>query len=292
MKSNNSEHKTCLISGSTKLKPLKGYERNFLVKSPVGFIFCSRIPSEEELENHYNEYSRNEYISPLTIKRYNELLDEFERYRCTGKLLDIGCYVGGFLVEAKKRGWDVYGTEYSDEAVEKCEQRGIKMHKGKLCSEWFGDEMLDIITSFEVIEHINNPIEEVKNIKKILRKGGLFYVTTPNFNALERFLLKGKYSIIAYPEHLSYYTKRTLNYLLTNNGFKKLKLITSGLSLTRIQTDLAVSNENLGSPVSTDEKIRGKLEKNNVMRLVKGGVNFILDKLALGSSMKGWYIKK
>lgn len=292
--SDEKSHKRCLISGSDKLRILKGYEKYSLVKSvPLGFVFASRIPTEEELTAHYKRYSRSDFISPITIKRYNELLDDFEKYRKTGKILDIGCDVGHFLNEAKKRGWEVYGTEYTDEAIVKCQQNGIIIFKGKLNHDWFVPEMFDIVTSFEVIEHINNPIEEVLNVHKILRKGGLFYVTTPNFNAIERFILKGKYnSVIQYPEHLCYYTKRTLHYLLSNNGFKKLKIITTGVSPAAIKNWLSISEEKFVSPTSSDQIIRRKMESNFLLHLSKVIVNYFLNVFSLGSSMKAWYVKK
>lgn len=287
------EHKECLISGTVPLKRLKRYEKTFLVKSPVGFVFCSRIPTEEELVNHYKGYSRDESISSLTIKRYHELLDGFEKYRKTGKILDIGCGVGSFLVEAKKRGWEVYGTEFTDEAIEKCEMGGINMQKGKLDTSWYSDEQFDIVTSFEVIEHINNPREEIKGINKILRKGGLLYITTPNFNAFERYILKDKYTeIIQYPEHLSYYTKRTLNYLLRNNGFKKIKITTSGISLTRIKIGLSIGREKFGSADSTDQALRETLDGSKVMRLAKSTLNSLLDTMGIGNALKAWYVKE
>jgi 2-polyprenyl-3-methyl-5-hydroxy-6-metoxy-1,4-benzoquinol methylase len=288
------KHNSCLISGSTDLRPMIGYEKDYLVKSkPVGFVFCQRIPTEKELKDHYDTYSREDYLSPITIKRFNELLDDLETYRKTGKLLDIGCGTGFFLQEAKKRGWEVYGTEFTDKAIEICKSKGIIMKQGKLDHAWFGEGVFDVIISFEVLEHINNPIEEVRNINYILRKGGIFYFTTPNFNALERFFLKSKYNIIEYPEHLAYYTKKTANYLFTSNNFKKKKISTTGISITRIRTSLKKnSGEALISPTSTDEKIRVSLEKNKISLLIKDLLNGILNFLGIGISLKGWYIKK
>ena len=97
---------------------------------------------------------------------------------------------------------------YTD--IEICRKKGISMHKGVLNTENYEEESFDIITSFEVIEHINNPIPELKNFYKLLRKGGLVYLTTPNFNSLLRYRLKSEYNVICYPEHLSYYTPKTL----------------------------------------------------------------------------------
>jgi 2-polyprenyl-3-methyl-5-hydroxy-6-metoxy-1,4-benzoquinol methylase len=290
---NFNQHTECLVSGSRKLKPMKGYEKHYLVRSyPLGFVFCSRIPTQEELIKHYEQYSRQNYLSPVTIKRYHELLDEFEKYKKTGKILDVGCGIGLFLIEAQKRGWEVYGTEYTDRAIEICRSHNINMKQGKLDPGWFAPETFDIVTSFEVIEHINNPVEEVRNINKILRTGGLFYFTTPNFNAAERYFLKSDYNIIGYPEHLSYYTKHTANYLLSKNGFKKKKLRTTGISLTRIRTSLNKnSKENYVSATSTDEVIRVSLEKNKLSVFLKRSINRVLSLFGIGSSLKGWYVK-
>lgn len=286
-------HNKCLISGSWELKPLKKYYKDYLVKSkPVGFVFSRRIPTEAELTDHYNQYGRNEVLSPVTLKRFKELLDEFEKYKKTGRLLDIGCSIGMFLLEARKRGWEVYGTEYTDAAVQICRKNGIEMFQGKLDADWFPENHFDVITSFEVIEHINNPVEEVNNVRKVLRQGGLFYFTTPNFNALERYILGPKYNIIDYPEHLCYYTKHTANFLLTNNGFKRKKLTTTGISVSRIKAGLKHSEQSNGFSVSADEKLRTGMENNKFAGFVKKGVNGLLNFLGLGNALKGWYEKK
>ena len=292
------KHTHCLLSGSTDLRPLKGYEKHNLVKSyPLGFVFCQEIPSQEVLINHYSKYSRVDYLSPITIKRYEELLDTFEEYRTTGNLLDIGCGTGLFLEFAKKRGWNVYGTEYTDSAIEICRSKGFTMNQGKLDTNWYTPGMFDVVTSFEVIEHINNPVEEVQNIHTILRSGGLFYFTTPNFDAIERRILKENYNVIEYPEHLCYFTPKTINYLLTKQGFKKKRLLTSGISMTRIKTSKDMEKgrpmaESLVSASSSDEKIRKKLESNYVGIAVKSTANFFLNIFNAGNSLKGWYVKK
>ena len=184
------EHQNCLICEESNLEKFKGYfPKHPLVSCKnCGFVFMSQIPSLNELDKYYSSYSYENggYLSPLTIKSYQTLLDEFEKYRVSNRILDVGCGRGWFLEEAKKRGWEVFGTEYSSTAVNLCESKGILMKSGKLDPKSFDTtKEFDVITSFEVLEHINNPIEELQNIKKLLRKGGLFYCTTPNFNSFE-----------------------------------------------------------------------------------------------------------
>ena len=126
-------HTNCLICGSNKIKTLNGYEHAHLVKCKnCHFVFSLQIPTQQELICHYEGYGRDDYLSDITIKRYNEVLDEFEKYRKNNRILDIGCGVGYFLEVAKQRGWDVYGTEFTDEAVQICEDKGIQMHQGVL----------------------------------------------------------------------------------------------------------------------------------------------------------------
>ncbi len=184
-------HYNCLICQSTRLKPLDRYKETHLIECvDCGFVFVQKIPSAQELLDYYDGYGRNDYLSPITIKRYNELLDSMEEYRKTNRILDVGCGIGYFLVVAKERGWEVYGTEYTDKALEICRGKGIRMQQGELDPSHFEMESFDIITSSEVLEHINYPVEEISKFHSLLRPGGLFYLKTPNFNSLLLNLLR------------------------------------------------------------------------------------------------------
>lgn len=272
---------------------MKGYEDAHLVKCQnCSFVFSEMIPTGEELVEHYSHYGRNDYLSPITIKRYNELLDHFEKFRKTNKILDVGCGIGYFLEAAKKRGWEVYGTEYTPEAIEICENKGIEMKEGKLDPSNYKEESFDVITSFEVLEHINNPIEEIGNFNKLLRKGGLVYLTTPNFNSLLRYRLKAEYNVIVYPEHLSYYTPRTLKLLFRNSGFGIDKIMTTGISLTRLRTSKGTSDQKFISASSDDEKLRQQFESKWYLNTAKSIVNGMLTFFGKGDSLKGYFIKK
>jgi 2-polyprenyl-3-methyl-5-hydroxy-6-metoxy-1,4-benzoquinol methylase len=287
-----SYHNACLVCGSMKLTKLKGYEKTYLCKcGSCNFVFAQKIPTLDELEKHYEGYGRNDYLSPITIKRYHEILDRFEPFKKSGKLLDVGCGIGYFLEVAKSRGWEVYGTEFTDEAIEICQSKGISMKKGILNPNDFELESFDIITSFEVIEHINNPREELANFYKLLRKGGMVYVTTPNFNSLLRYRLKSNYNVIVYPEHLSYYTPKTLKKVYNLSGFKTRKVEATGISLTRLKTSKGTSNQELISETSDDEVLRNKFESKWYLKAAKNTINGVLTFLGKGDSLKGEFIK-
>ena len=285
-------HHQCLICNSDCLKELNQYKHAYLVKCiNCKFIFSQKIPSEEELIKLYKSYGRNDYHSPITIKRYNEILVKLEKYRKANRILDIGCGIGYFLEEAIKKDWEVYGTEFTDEAMNICSSKGIKMQRGILNPNNYEPGYFDVITSFEVIEHINNPVEEANNIYSLLRKKGIFYFTTPNFRSFSKNLLKENWNIISYPEHLSYYTPKTITKILKQAGFKKLSIKTTGISLTRFKKSKKKTDQPLISKESDDEKIREMAEKNIFIKYFKNIVNYILTVLCKGDTIKGFFIK-
>ncbi len=307
-------HRKCLICKAPALLDMPRFSRHHLCRcESCGFVFCRPVPTESELIAHYKSYGRNDYLSPVTVKRYHELLDTFEPLiggkvvpnssRAAGnkegaasahapfRVLDWGAGIGYFLDTARERGWEVFGTEYTERAVEICREKGITMFQGPLAAVDMPEASFDLISSFEVIEHINNPREEIARIMYLLKPGGLFYCTTPNFNSLLRYYLKDAYNVITYPEHLSYYTPRTLHRLLSHAGLKRIYMKSTGISLTRFRKSRKRSDEKLISPESTDEKIRVSAEKKWYMKGIKNMVNGILTGTGMGDTLKALYRK-
>lgn len=287
-------HHTCLLCASKELDTLETYTEVGLVKcKSCSFVFSQRVPSMQELVDYYsNNYERTSYLSPITIKRFNEILDRFEPFRKTGKLLDVGAGYGFFMEVAKSRGWDVYGTELTDEAVDHCKSKGLKMFKGEFHSIDFEKESFDVIVSIEVIEHVNTPKNYAKQAQQILRKGGVLYLTTPNFNSVLRYRLKDQYNVIEYPNHLCYYTPQTLQKLFSENGFNKVDIKTTGISLTRLRTSQGKSDQEFVCETSDDEMLRYRIEKNPALRAMKSSTNGVLNLLKMGDSLKGYFQKK
>ncbi len=280
--------KACLICGNSKLTQVYPKKYPDLVKcSKCYFVFFKSKPTNYELQKHYERYSRDEKISKITIKRYNELLNQFETYRSNNNILEVGCGNGHFLKEAKIRNWNTFGTEFTENAVEICRKKGLFIHQGELDVVNYKTESFDCIIFIEVIEHINNPIEEVLKFSKLLRTGGVLYITTPNFNSFASRFLKEKWTCVEYPEHLTYYTPKTLDQLLTKSGFMKKELQTTGFNISSIKSKSQI-NGNMGD---INEPYRELTEQKILFSALKKTINFVLNFTKTGDTIKAIYLK-
>lgn len=288
------QHTQCPVCAGAHLVPIKGYEDTNLYRcSDCTMVFSRNIANEEMLKNFYsNEYKRTTYFSPITVSRYEHLLDTLEPYRKTNRILDVGAGCGFLLEVARKKGWEVYGTEYTEDVIRQCKDKGIDMRMGSLQDVGFEPETFDVIVCIEVIEHLVDPKKTVEEMYRLLRPGGCVYLTTPNFNALLRYRLKSKYNIISFPLHLTYFTPRTIRQLFTDKGFSPLSIKTTGYSRTRLRTSQGKSNQDFVSETSDDEMLRYKIEHNGFLRLMKHLTNGILNLFKVGDSLKATFTKK
>jgi SAM-dependent methyltransferase len=206
--------------------------------------------------------------------------------------MEIGCGEGFFLEQAKKRNWEVYGTELSPNAIEICSKKQLNVKSSIEDFRFEKSEMFDVVLSIEVIEHLPFPLKEAASYQQLLRKGGALYMTTPNFNSISRRVLGEKWSIILYPEHLIYYTPLTITRLLEKFGFKKVSIRTEGISPARFIYTYKKSNASQSDEAQkynfneVDRNLRKKIEHNKLLSFTKSAINFLLRKTSAGDSMK------
>jgi 2-polyprenyl-3-methyl-5-hydroxy-6-metoxy-1,4-benzoquinol methylase len=147
----------------------------------------------------------------------NDDLDCIERYVERGNLLDIGASSGDFLVYGRIRGWKVEATELSElcaEFMATCLE--IPVHCGNILDIEFEDRKYKAITLRHSVEHLREPIKELKALHKALSNDGLLFVTTPE-HARDLELIKENHML---PLHIVNYTKETLELLFSKTGFK------------------------------------------------------------------------
>lgn len=104
----------------------------------------------------------------------------------SGKLLDIGCAEGAFLKWAEKRHYKTYGVDISDFAIKEISYRKLsrtQLSVANINFLPFVDNYFDIITCFDVLEHLENPVIGLREISRCLRRQGLFVMSTPNINS-------------------------------------------------------------------------------------------------------------
>jgi 2-polyprenyl-3-methyl-5-hydroxy-6-metoxy-1,4-benzoquinol methylase len=227
--------------------PLTGGTADLLRCRRCGLVFAARLPAVETLAQQYDESYYSEVLgSTLTegnsasVARYfDRLLKEIEVHQPPARLLDLGCATGDFLAAAEKRGWVGAGLEVSPYAAEQARRRGLKVLTGSLETVGGALDRYELVTLWEVIEHLPDPLGELRRIRPLLAPGGLLAVSTPNVYGISTRLF-GRRSVTFKPgEHLFYFSRETLRQLLNAAGFRvvmarsHLVLVTNFLAALR-----------------------------------------------------------
>ena len=157
---------------------------------------------------------------------------EFLAERSSGKrLLDIGCGCGYFLDVARDMGWAASGSDISSAAVKHAKDvLGLDVFCGKINDAEYPDNIFDVVTMWDVIEHVDHPRAIINEINRILKPGGLLVIETPNANSLihriAHIIYRMSFGKISYflekiyiPSHLYYFSKMTMGSMLQNSGF-------------------------------------------------------------------------
>lgn len=162
----------------------------------------------------------------LRESRFKRII-EFLKEESPGRMLDIGCSSGDFVSGFAQLGWEPYGLDISENRVKEAQRKGVK---AQICdvSEGlpFEDNFFRAVVAGEVIEHLVDTDSFIKEIFRVLERGGVVVVTTPNLVSLENRLrlLFGKYPRwveykIDTHGHVRSYTPQTLKKHWKENGF-------------------------------------------------------------------------
>ncbi len=141
-----------------------------------------------------------------------------------GTMLDLGCFCGTFLHVAAERGWRSYGIEpLVGPAIYARGEFGLNVITDTLRDDSFPPEFFDVVTAFQVFEHLPDPLGELTKIRRILKPGGLVVVEVPNIDTVWVRLL-GKYHRHFVPDHIYFFSPQTLEALLAKAGFTVMQI--------------------------------------------------------------------
>lgn len=184
-------------------------------------VYTNPIEDIKKMLIGYEDVVDYEYLQTERYRRSLLLshLKKIEQLSDPGKILDIGCFVGYFLELAKSRGWEAEGIEPSKWAIKEAKKRNMKI-VGKTIediSEKFS--IYDAVTMWDVIEHLPNPQETMRLIKRLIKKNGIVAIGTPNIDSIFARIMGAKCPFLI-RMHLVIYSPKTLRKLFENNGFK------------------------------------------------------------------------
>jgi 2-polyprenyl-3-methyl-5-hydroxy-6-metoxy-1,4-benzoquinol methylase len=191
-----------------------------------------------------SEGARLEAIVRPRVARLLALCRQFEVP--TGTLVEVGPGFGTFSQEVQAQGaFDrVIAVEPTPELAAACRDRGVQVIE-KAVEDVTADELpeVDVLASFEVIEHLFRPVDVAESYLRLLRPGGLLVLSCPNGEGFEVKAL-GPLSDTVDPEHLNYFNPASLSLLLTNVGFEVEEVLTPG----RLDAELVAKHLPLPGP--------------------------------------------
>ncbi len=189
-----------------------------------GLVYANPRPESEDVLNTYEAVKDPLYVEEragrvLTFEHHLQPMEKFTGTANSRRLLDVGAYTGVFVDIATQHGWDAWGIEPSTWAVEQAQLEGLQMMLGTLESGKLKDGDFDVVTMWDVIEHVSNPMATLRAAWHVLRPGGYIVVHTMDL-ASPFARLMGKRWPWFMEMHLFYFTRHTMRLMLERADFE------------------------------------------------------------------------
>lgn len=152
------------------------------------------------------------YLSTESVLRleFACTVDFIRKHCSSGRLLELGCAYGFFLLEAR-RFFDVTGIEISEAAAAYCRERDLRVFNGVVDERNFSKiGMMDVIVLLDVVEHLPNPCETLALCARHLTPGGRILITTGDFASRYARLSGKRWRLMTPPQHLWYFTRESI----------------------------------------------------------------------------------
>ena len=182
------------------------------------------------LQKYYpEEYKAYTYRDEKTRswKQYIDNYGNYKRYKAIsqyinrGRILDVGCGTGGFIQELiRSRNWVVMGIEPNQKAAEFAQKKtDATIFPGRFSDVDFEPGSFDAIVLWTVLEHLDQPIKDLRYAHGLLKKNGWLFFSIPNVESLNLKIFKKYWSGWDLPRHLHIFPRNTLHEILNQIGF-------------------------------------------------------------------------
>lgn len=186
-------------------------------------LYQSEMVSDDPSQRYFSKYIlERQQREKSYSKLYHSRLKLLESYKPDkGNLLDLGCGAGFFVKCAQDRGWKGHGLEMLPEYVQYAhEQLALEqVYQGSLDDSLpFQPKTLDVVTMWDLIEHLRHPLACLEKINRATKPGGLLVIWTPNVK--NSIFVKEQWMSYAIKQHLYFFSRNSLEQLLHKAGYK------------------------------------------------------------------------
>jgi SAM-dependent methyltransferase len=223
-----------------------GYGRHHTIVQcrQCGLVYTDPRPDGRDIVQTYQAVEDPLYLEEregrvLTFEHHLKPLERITGPPSARPLLDVGCYTGVFVEIAARHGWDAWGVEPSQWAVEQAQARGLHVTQGTLDTADLPKACFDVVTMWDVIEHLTDPRRALEQVYRLLKPGGLLVVHTIDIDSLFARLMGPRWPwLMEMP--IYYFSRRTLRAMLEQCGFRVLsdrpqgRYLRSGYLMNRV----------------------------------------------------------
>lgn len=203
------------------IKAYATYHTHGPARSDPGRLWLSAMNSACKQLSHLLE------LGGALGRQRRELRTMFIDRGSPGTLLEVGCGSGRFLNRMRKLGWAVDGVEFDPIAAARIEKKyGIHVEVGSLPELRYAPDQYDVVAMSQVIEHVHDPVELLKESRRVLRPGGRLVLSTPNALSVAHRLYGRSWRGLEPPRHLHIFSPAALENAARRCGFQLLKLVT------------------------------------------------------------------
>lgn len=205
-------------------------EEYALVRCPAcSLVWLSNPPEPAEMHLHYTD-AYHKMISAAgrdPQAHWGFRNQAVAQHKQSGALLDLGCSSGSFLEFMRSESWKLYGIEMSPEVARVAEERSkAQVFVGDIIDAPFPRESFDVVTCFDVLEHLYEPRRVMARVGEWLKQGGIFYVLVPNVDSAEARVFGSYWHGLELPRHLFHYSPASLKFLADSAGLHEVSLET------------------------------------------------------------------
>lgn len=222
----------------------------------------------------YEDYLTNGHWFSYQV--YDEIRPKLvEAFPNRGSFLDVGC-AAGFLVEAAERdGWKAIGIDIASAMVKAGRAKGLDLRIGALEEGGFQDSTFDVVSVIHTLEHLASPKALMSEVRRVSTPRAMLVIEVPNIRSVGYIVRRKEWSQFKPPEHLNYFSRRSLSELLRGTGWRPWSWETNYLAEV---SSVALKGEGgagrfLGMAVSAARRL-GAVE--------------IIEKLGLGANLRSF----